>query len=97
MRSSENTRRQEKCSGRVRCHVQLEHIQQKSERQRDESKFHVNHINEHHGRVVNPRKDGCLDIREKANFVVDTAEDRVKDVNKMKEKESIYDIAFMDI
>ena len=32
---------------------------------------------------------------EKANFIVDTAEDGVKGVNKMKE--SIYDIAFMDI
>merc|ERR1719232_2444051 len=32
---------------------------------------------------------------EKANFIVDTAEDGVKGVVKMKE--SIYDIAFMDI
>lgn len=32
---------------------------------------------------------------EKAGFIVDTAEDGVKGVNKMKE--SIYDIAFMDI
>jgi len=32
---------------------------------------------------------------EKANFIVDTAEDGVKGVQKMKE--SIYDIAFMDI
>ena len=32
---------------------------------------------------------------EKANFIVDTAEDGVMGVNKMKE--SIYDIAFMDI
>jgi CheY-like chemotaxis protein len=32
---------------------------------------------------------------EKANFTVDTAEDGVMGVNKMKE--SIYDIAFMDI
>ncbi|KAL9189776.1 hypothetical protein ACHAXT_009451 [Thalassiosira profunda] len=32
---------------------------------------------------------------EKANFIVDTAEDGVQGVNKMKE--SIYDIAFMDI
>jgi len=32
---------------------------------------------------------------EKANFIVDTAEDGVKGVNKMKD--TIYDIAFMDI